>query len=161
MSGGTSMDRPAYRDFDAAAPSLRRARPNIFARSLRAKRVNKPGHKSAAAAAHGWNPNDGFGFAVLHPPVRNSRDQSLVIRRGRRLFAGELSGCNFVAGLSKGDDLTMQLLRRESFRHVLSQRPPKQLHPIQGNRTPIAAVRCSREEIKLSAALLPLRLAGM
>src|SRR5438105_1559011 len=35
MSGGTSMDRPAYRDFDAAAPSLRRARPNIFARIVR------------------------------------------------------------------------------------------------------------------------------
>src|SRR5204863_8360610 len=33
--GRDLMDRPAYRDFDAAAPSLRRMRPNIFARVVR------------------------------------------------------------------------------------------------------------------------------
>ena len=60
-----------------------------------------------------------------------------------------------VALLAEGDDLAFQVPGGESLVHVLGERPAIAAHAVDGHGSAVATVRCGREEVKLSAPLLP------
>src|SRR5262249_37222041 len=119
--------------------------------------VDQPGDQTAAAATHRRYARDRLRPAVVRPAATHGRNQFVEVGSRRGFFAGELTGSDPVASVAKGDDLTFEMPRGESFRHVLGQRTAVQPHAVQRDGTTIAAVGCRREEIELPAALPPKR----
>src|SRR5581483_722985 len=89
--------------------------------TLRGESVNQSSDQTAGAAAHRRHTHNRLGLAIVYPAITYRRNQFVEVGSRRCFFAGELSGSDAVAAVSKGDDLAFQVPRGESFAHFLGQ----------------------------------------